>query len=304
MKSNFVTLSKYAQFLGTICGGLVISLPLGLQAISQTVSAQQSTSVLNPCPRIYYEEPYNTRLNSPQNCPPNAYTLRQLNQGFIPGSPTSAIPSPEETRLGVGGEYPTDNQAFNQSPDYRTQRTTPDSALPPPSTPEAEGQITPPTTRPTPTPTGRPTTVPRPTPIPTPTGRPTTRPRPTQPPGSPSSEIPTRSQIQTLVPSTTIALRDGRVNVRLINDTGAKITYQVIGDTAPRSLEDRNEARLEGLNAPTTLTFQRDDEGLVKVTPRPSRERGTLEVTLQGTTDVNQDRKTLRIQDNGGVFLN
>jgi hypothetical protein len=90
----------------------------------------------------------------------------------------------------------------------------------------------------------------------------------------------------------------------LINDTGARITYQVIGDTAPRSLEDRNEARLEGLNAPTTLTFQRDDGGLVKVTPRPSRERGTLEVTLQGTTDVNQDRKTLRIQDNGGVFLN
>jgi hypothetical protein len=319
MNSNSVKFSKYAQILGTICGSLAISLPLTLQAIAQTPSARQTTSALNPCPGIYYEEPYNTRLTSPQNCPPNAYTLRQLNQGFIPGSPTSEIPSSEQTRLGVGGEDPTLNPNPQTFSDNRSQRTTPPggSVLPPPSTPETDGQTTVPTSPPgtrTQTPTQRPTTRPG-------TGRPTVPPTvpPTTPPGGgrpsvppprqiqplpPRSETPTPTQTQTLVPSTSIALRDGRVNVRLVNDTGARISYQVIGDTAQRSLKDRGEARLEGLNAPATLTFQRDDGGLVKVTPRPSRERGTLDVTLQGTDDTNQDRKALRIQENGTVYLN
>jgi hypothetical protein len=105
-------------------------------------------------------------------------------------------------------------------------------------------------------------------------------------------------------PSTVIALTDGRVNVKLVNDTGADVTYQVIGDTSERSLQGKTDATLQNLNTPVTVTFQRNDGGLLMVTLEPTSPSGVLEVRLKETTDVNQDRKALQIQSNGAVFLN
>jgi hypothetical protein len=65
--------------LGTIFGGLLISIPV----IPQAVIAQQPTSKLNPCPSIFYEEPHNNRVLVPQGCPPNAMTQRLSGQGGV-----------------------------------------------------------------------------------------------------------------------------------------------------------------------------------------------------------------------------
>lgn len=282
MNRNHQNLRKSAQLLGSICGGLLMSLP----AFPHTALAQQLNPKVNPCPSIFYEEPHNNRVLVPQGCPPNALTQRMTQQGLLPVSPVPATPSPYQTRLGVGGEAPSalnpNPSILNEPPYNRSQETLqPDGSLTP--TPEEPGVMTP---RPAP---GEQTLVPQP-------GESTV---PTRPPFSTQPPAPEQQ-----TPSTRIALVNGRVDVRLVNDTGANVTYEVIGDTPARSLEGKSNVTLEGLTAPVTVTFRREDGGLLSVTPRPSSQSGTLEVTLKETTDVGQDRSALRIQETGAVFLN
>ncbi|HLP89981.1 MAG TPA: hypothetical protein VK184_15495 [Nostocaceae cyanobacterium] len=341
MNINFLKWRKFPQMLGLICGSLVITLPI----IGQKASAQQRVSALNPCPGIYYEEPYNNRMVSPQNCPPNAFSLRQLNQGFIPSyPPTSQTPTPEQTRLGVGGEDPrmdTGQQIDSQTPRSiqptrqptsppTTQPTLPPTTQPtlPPTTqptfPPTTQPTFPPTTQPTSPPTTQPTFPPttQPTSPPTGTQRPTPRQRQTPRTGGENRTMGTDQQIQGQLPdeqtptqttpapsqrqnpATRIALENGKVNIRLFNDTGGRVNYQVIGDTRPRALENQSGVVLQDLSAPVTVTLYRQDRGLLRAIPQPSRERGTLDVTLQGTTDKQEDTRALRIQRTGAVFLN
>jgi hypothetical protein len=94
--------------VGAIFSGLLIGLP----AISQTAQAQQqplnvSGSKINPCPKIFYEEPHNNRVRVPQGCPPNAFTNRINTQGSSSSSSSSS--SYNQTQLGVGGESPDSN---------------------------------------------------------------------------------------------------------------------------------------------------------------------------------------------------
>ncbi|WP_042341332.1 hypothetical protein [Calothrix sp. PCC 7507] len=105
-------------------------------------------------------------------------------------------------------------------------------------------------------------------------------------------------------PIATITPTNGTVNVRLVNNTAANVTYEVIGDTAPRSLQGKSNAILQGLSIPTTVTFYREDGGLLTVTPQITSQQGILEVTLRETTAVGRDRGVMRITENGGVFLN
>jgi hypothetical protein len=253
--AKIMNLQKYAQFIGTVGSGLLIS----LSAIPQAVIAQQTTSKVNPCPGIFYEEPHNSRVLVPPGCPPNALTLMLMQLGLIP---FTIIPLPGQSGLGVGGEAPSalnpNPTIFNEPPYNRSQLGF-----------RPGGQI------------------------------PTL---PTRPPSSGVIQPPAPEQRQD--PSTKIALADGKANIRLINNTGANITYEVIGDTASRTLEDKSDITLRGLSTPVTVTFQREDGGLLMVTPQPGRERGSVEVTLKATTDVNQDRSAMRIQSNGSVFLN
>ena len=243
MNMKFQTFRKSAELLGAICGGLLITLPAIPQALAQQSVAQQSTPKVNPCPRIFYEEPHNTRVVVPQGCPPNALTQRLAAQGLLPVPPT---PSQEQTRLGVGGEVPV--------PSVSSQ------------SPVSADQIQQPST------------------------------------GAVSTEQPLLQPRQT--PSTTIALANGKVNVSLVNDTAANVTYQVIGDTAPRSLQGKSYVTLQGLQAPVTVTFEREDGGQLTVTPQPSSESGSLEVRFNEATNAAQGRSAMRIERNGSVFLN
>jgi hypothetical protein len=225
---------KSAQLLGAIFGALLISAP----AIAQVVT-QESTPKINPCPRIFYEEPHNTRVVVPQGCPPNELTQRLAAQGLLP---VPSTPSPEQTRLGVGGETPA---GARLSGDQSQQSS----------------------------------------------------------PGGVSNDQ-QRSLQPRQTPSATIALANGKVNVRLVNDTAADITYQVIGDTAPRSLAGKSDVTLQALDVPVTVTFERQDSGQLIVTPQASSEPGSLEVRFNEATNAAQGRSAMRIERNGSVFLN
>ncbi|MEH1830774.1 MAG: hypothetical protein V7L29_01490 [Nostoc sp.] len=239
MNINSQKFRKSAELFGAILGGLVISLP----AISQAV-AQESTSKINPCPKIFYEEPHNSRVVVPQGCPPNALTKRLAEQGLLPAP---ATPSQEQTTLGVGGEAPQPN------------------VIPP---------------------------------------RPVSSDQAQQPsPGAASTDQPPLVEPRQ-TPNATITLTNGKLNIKLVNETAANITFQVIGDTAPRSLAGKSDVTLQALSAPITVTFEREDHGQLIVTPQPSSDAGNLEVTFKEATDAAQGRSTMRIERNGSVFLN
>ncbi|MEH2460212.1 hypothetical protein [Nostoc sp.] len=220
---------KSSELFGAICGGLLIS----LSAIPQAL-AQQSTPKINPCPKIFYEEPHNNQVVVPQGCPPNALTQRLAAQGLLP---VPATPSQSQSQVPA-------------EPGVRS----------PVPAPGDQGQQ--------PIPEGGSTNQPPQTPI------------------------------------ATIALNNGKVNIRFVNDTAANITYQVIGDTAPRSLQAKSDVILQALKAPITVTFQREDGGQLLVTPQPSSEPGSLEVRFNEATDAAQGRSAMRIERNGSVFLN
>ena len=105
-------------------------------------------------------------------------------------------------------------------------------------------------------------------------------------------------------PSSTITPINSMVNVRLTNTTGANISYEVIGETEPRSLSGKSNVLLQDLKTPVTVTFKRADSGLLMVTTKASVHPGTLEVTFKETTDLGTDKTTINIQKTGAVFLN
>ncbi|NEO99994.1 MAG: hypothetical protein F6K58_15205 [Symploca sp. SIO2E9] len=67
---------KQLELVKAICGSLLMGLPV----ITIAPSAA-SASETNPCPKIYYEEPFNNTRSVPQGCPVNE-ALQQLNPEF------------------------------------------------------------------------------------------------------------------------------------------------------------------------------------------------------------------------------
>ncbi|MBD2293820.1 hypothetical protein H6G06_10015 [Anabaena sphaerica FACHB-251] len=363
-----MNLQKSVQFIGTVCSGLLISLP----AIPQVVMAQATTSKINPCPSIFYEEPHNNRILAPAGCPPNALTLKLMEVGIIPLpiSPSSSLSS-----SGVDAEASSalnpNPTILNEPPYNRAERrlqtgdstqtlpsSTPSSSVQSPQQGQNRSTMGEDSTQTLPSSTpsssvqspqqgqnrstmGEDSTQTLPSSTPSSSvqspqqgqNRSTMGENSTQtlPSSTPSSSVQSPQQgqnrstmgensTQTLPSSTPsssvqspqqgqdgttrIALANGKANIRLMNETGAIITYQVIGDTAPRTLQGKSDITLQGLSAPVTITFQRQDAGLLMVTPKPGEEGGSLEVTLKETTNVNQDRSAMRIEPNGSVFFN
>ena len=123
-------------------------------------------------------------------------------------------------------------------------------------------------------------------------------------PTQPSSVIQPPLPEQRQAPSAMVTPANGQVSIRLVNQTGANITYQVIGNTDQRSLQGKSNVMLKDLPIPVTVTFHRQDGGLLQVSPQASSEPGMLEVTFTETTDLSIDKSTLRVQRTGAVLLN
>lgn len=97
----------------------------------------------------------------------------------------------------------------------------------------------------------------------------------------------------------------GKVNIRFINETGAAINYEVIGETQYRTLAGRSQMLLENLPVPTTFTFRRADFGLLQVSLQGNAPAsGTLTVRVRETLDFALDRTTIHVEPSGGVVLN
>ncbi|BAZ38340.1 hypothetical protein NIES4101_42770 [Calothrix sp. NIES-4101] len=272
------------QLVGGIFAGLLIGLPTMLQsAQAQQQPVNPTGSKINPCPSIFYEQPHNNRVRVPQGCPPNAYTTR-INSSSAAGSTynsntginnTQTNPSSSQVQQGVGGE----------APNSVTQSST--------------SQIT---------------VVPAPQPLNYPNR------------GIPSTQIDPNTGYRINGPAggytqrwqaaqenlrtnrynnavAAVSPTDGRVSVLLINQTNAPVVYQAIGDTQQRILPGRSQITLQNLSTPANVNFYRQDRGLLMVTPQSSSQ-GTLQVTLQETTDFAMDRTSLRIENNGSVYLN
>ncbi len=214
MNKHNQKLQKQATLVRVMCGSLLIGLPaIPLAAFAMPASR------LNPCPGIYYEEPFNTTHLAPQGCPPNA-AVRQFGvQGFIPNqtlppAPTSITPPLPEVRsnaIGFAGA---------------------------------------------------------------------------------------RSAIATVTPM------DGKVNVKLKNNTNAFVSYQAVGYTGRRFLVAGEEIVLQNLATPVTITTVRQDKGLLDVIPVSNSQPGMLEISLNESKNLGDNLGALRIQRDGQVFLN
>ncbi|MBD1835337.1 hypothetical protein H6F61_22285 [Cyanobacteria bacterium FACHB-472] len=211
-------IQKPGGLVGAICGTLLIGLP----AIPFAASAMPVSKV-NPCPGVYYEEPFNRTHLVPQGCPANAATQRVQTGGIT-------------------------NRAVT---------------------------------------TGREVFIKPMTPAPAPVGV-------IQPP------LPeTRSNAIALV--TPI---DGKVDVKLKNNTNAIISYEAIGHTQRRFIQGGEEIVLQDLPTPVTITTVRQDKGLVDVAPISTSQAGMLVISLDESKNLDDNLGALRIQRDGQVFLN
>ncbi|MCX7592562.1 MAG: hypothetical protein N2235_02145 [Fischerella sp.] len=104
-------------------------------------------------------------------------------------------------------------------------------------------------------------------------------------------------------PVATITPSNGRVDVRLKNNTNAAIAYQAIGHTGQRVLPGRQEVVLQDLPVAVTITAVRQDGGFLRITPISS-ESGLLELALDETTEFRNSQTAIRIQQDGQVYLN
>lgn len=96
----------------------------------------------------------------------------------------------------------------------------------------------------------------------------------------------------------------GTVSIQVINRTNVPVTYEAIAYTQQRTLRGGANTTLLNLPAPVTVTFNRQDDGLLNVIPRTTSKNGVLQVILEEQSRLSDQQGTLRVQDNGQVFLN
>lgn len=122
-------------------------------------------------------------------------------------------------------------------------------------------------------------------------------------PATTPSPAPTTSPVRT--PVSTIKPVDGKVTVKLINQTYTNVVYKELGgETAPRTLAGRSEVTLQNLSTPVNLNFYRPDRGFLVINLQPSADtENLLEVTMTETADQGLGKTSLNIEPDGNVYL-
>lgn len=120
MMNNLLNARKLAI---AVAGGACIGLPLlsagmsGAQGMNSTPqqSLSQSTQAspyLNPCPGIYYEEPFNSTRVVPPGCPANDATVSQQQGQELQLINATPIPAPTSTSTESPISIPTATSAY------------------------------------------------------------------------------------------------------------------------------------------------------------------------------------------------
>jgi hypothetical protein len=120
---------------------------------------------------------------------------------------------------------------------------------------------------------------------------------------APESEIQAPLPEEQQAPSAMVMPVNGKINIKLMNTTNAVVTYQVIGDTNQRTLAGGLDVTLQNIKTPVTVTFVREDKGLLNVSPKAASQ-GLLEVRLDESTNLDEDQDTVRVEKGGTVFIN
>ncbi|MDJ0735389.1 MAG: hypothetical protein QNJ47_15250 [Nostocaceae cyanobacterium] len=277
MNKNYKIFCNSAKVLGAICGGLMVSLAAIPQAAIAELPIKEPVSKVNPCPSIFYEKPHDDRVLVPNGCTPNAFTRKMIEQGMISVPTVPVTPTAEQIRLGVGGETSTGTvnpcpRIYYEEP-FSERNIVPLGCPPNALTMRLEAQGI------------------------TPEQRYPYRQRQVgviQPPAPETRSL----AIATVIPI------NGRIDVKLRNNTNTPITYQAIGHTGERTLLARQEVTLRGLSLPLTLTTIRQDEGFLRIIPISTSETGVLELSLDETTNFSQSQTSIMIQPQGGVYVN
>jgi hypothetical protein len=117
---NFTT-SLTVKSFGIVLGSLA-----GVTLFSSVSTAATPTSGTNPCPGIYYQEPYNRLLVVPRGCPPNAMVPQlESEQRSLPEGqqPVLATIMPQMGKVGVMLKNATDAPITYQVLGNTQQRT-------------------------------------------------------------------------------------------------------------------------------------------------------------------------------------
>lgn len=120
----------------------------------------------------------------------------------------------------------------------------------------------------------------------------------------PSSEAPSGTS-QTNPPTSATAparVAGPPVNITLVNLTNANICFQALKYTGTRNLSGLTQVTLKSLPTPVTLTFYRVDGGLTQVSI--NRQRQSITVVFNPTTDLGQDRQAMTVDENGRISTN
>jgi len=83
---------KSSKSFRLLLGSLVLGLPT-IALADMMVASVASAQLRNPCPQLYYEEPFNSDRAVPAGCPPNAATQRLIDQGRAPAGSVVTPPS-------------------------------------------------------------------------------------------------------------------------------------------------------------------------------------------------------------------
>lgn len=102
----------------------------------------------------------------------------------------------------------------------------------------------------------------------------------------------------------TVTPINGKVSVKLKNNTNTAITYEAIDYTERRTLAGKGEIVLKDLPTPVTLTLVRPDNGFIQIAATSVANSGLLEVSLSEGKALSDQQSALRIQQNGRVFVN
>ncbi|MBD2778495.1 LysM peptidoglycan-binding domain-containing protein [Iningainema tapete] len=104
-------------------------------------------------------------------------------------------------------------------------------------------------------------------------------------------------------PSAKIVPVNGKVNVKLTNQTNAVLTYEVIGHTKQRTLSGKSTVTLKDLPVAVAISFRRQDKGLLTVHLQGETAPGLLEVKLDEGKNFGEDKIAMKIEKTGEVFL-
>ena len=102
----------------------------------------------------------------------------------------------------------------------------------------------------------------------------------------------------------TVTPINGKVSVKLKNNTNTAIIYEAIEYTARRTLAAKAEVVLKDLPAPVTITLVRPDNGFIQIAATSIANSGLLEVSLSEAQALNEQQSAIRIQESGKVFVN